>query len=220
MKKIETATEVQAKASDTHAQHHVGRLAVTLNVGLVGNVYSGLPQALRAKAYAEDITVILANKGHYKPVDDTVLLLQSFWPATDASWSGLNGEAVAWSERVTENTDVITFDIIRDPARGTWGSAEEVVSALTHRLAASLHQQAIAARWVDEGARDISNRIQGEGVYGPQALAWGAFTPAHWQPFLSAALNEPARFPTLKDAHASWDAQHAAIVAREASTAA
>lgn len=187
-----------------HAQHHQ-RFAVTLDIGLVGNPYSGLTQTQRAKAYAGDIIAMLTGSDDLTPLDyraspETNVLLQTYVTAhkTPESLKVLKETArhplVMWSEHVTEPTDVIHFDI--EPLPGSDHDTARAIRALTYRLALLLSQEAIAATYRDEGARDISTREQGELIAGPKAIDWnnGVFNPAYFQRFNASVDNIAARF--------------------------
>lgn len=185
-------------------QHHQ-RIAVTLNIGLVGNPYSGLTQSARAKAYAGDIKGLL-NVGFtllpllWRVSQDTNVLLQTYVTPAYAELPPchkdprVRDQLVMWSEKVTEPTDVIHFDI--EPAPDTICDARNAVHVLAYRLALALSQEAIAASYRDEGARDISTREQGELIAGPKAQDWndGVFNPAYFQRFNASVDNIAARF--------------------------
>lgn len=203
MKNIQTPVDtIEAPKGDFLPQHHQ-RIAVTLNIGLVGNPYSGLTQPQRAKAYAGDIVDLLTACGdlaplHWHASQNTNVLLQTYIPADDKYNARVSRDhLVMWSEKVTEPTDVVHFDI--EPTIRGLVTSEQAVRSLTARLAVHLCQGAIAATFADEGARDISIRDEGALIVGilagERAKEWGGeWNKAHFQRFNASVDNIPARF--------------------------
>lgn len=198
---IDAINTVEPKR-DFLPQHHQ-RVAVVLNIGLADNPYSGLSQALRAKCYAGDIVDLLAAHGDLLPLNwrvsqNTNVLLQTYVPADDQYNARVSrDQLVMWSEKVTEPTDVIAFDI--EPCFGSKTTTEQAVRSLTARLAIHLNQGAIAATYADEGARDISNRDEGALIVGilagERAHDWGGnWDKAHFQRFNASVDNIAAKF--------------------------
>lgn len=170
------------KPDDHHVQHHAGRYALTLNVGLGDNPFRAYGGAARVKFYAEAITNALAHVG-LKPQPDTALLLQSFKPEGATLYVG-----DLWSSRVTEPTDVLHFDVTGPGFSSAIAGAElhRLLSEAVTYLANATGQKAIAARWVDEGARDTATATRGEGLFGTDTKAWGdSFDAAHFEPYWS-----------------------------------
>lgn len=166
-----------------------GKLAVVLNIGLVGNPYSGLVQRLRAREYADDIAKgFRAVSGGGEPVEDHVLLLQTYYPAGGADYPG---DVVMWSEHVTEVTDVVSFDVAVNSRR----SPAAALQPLAYWLAQHWGQDAIAVTWADHWAQDALTMAKGGALWGPNERAWGLFDASKWQPFNGGADNVPARFP-------------------------
>lgn len=162
---------------DVHPQHHVGRFAITLNIGHDGNSFATVKNlGKRASAYAAQISHIFEAFG-IPPVKDTVLLMQS----REARHGGPD-----------EGTDILHFDVQERAHRVVAGGRGSIPVAID-QLAKAASQRSIAFKWYDPGARDITTRAEGRGMSGGSD-AWGEFDEELFTPYIDHADHVAASF--------------------------